>query len=363
MKKQKVLVFNLTPRSGMLHYSSQFCNELSKYADVKVVIASYHKSPLYEKCIEFFKIRTNPSALSFIFDTLMFWNHLILIYKIKKYKPDVVHFIDNHPWYVFYGWLMKKLWYKIYTTQHDTTPHSGENAGIQWKLLIKVNEVLRNVSDKLVVHWEVLKKDLMDNYWVEENKIYVVPHGAYTFFVRWKKNLEVKKNHFMFFGRIVKYKWLDLALKSFEFVKQKYPDFQMYIAGYWDLSPYQDLIDKYKDNIKIHNEDIPDEEVHKYFEWSEFVILPYYDATASGIIPVSYAFQKPVVVTNVGTLPNFVEDWVTGKISKSIDPKDIADQIIYMLDNKEKAIEMWKKWREYSDQNLGWEPIVKKLYF
>jgi hypothetical protein len=91
----------------MLHYSSQFCNELSKYVDLKVVIADYYKENLYDKNIEFIKIKTNPDLKSFIFDSLAIWRHIILIYKIIRFKPEIVHFIDNHPWYIFYARLFK----------------------------------------------------------------------------------------------------------------------------------------------------------------------------------------------------------------------------------------------------------------
>ena len=104
---KKVLVLNLTPRWGMLHYSSQFCNELSKYVDLKVAIAYYYNENLYRDDIEFIKIKTNPNLKSFIFDTLFFWNHIIFIYKILKFNPETVHFIDNHPWYIFYSKLFK----------------------------------------------------------------------------------------------------------------------------------------------------------------------------------------------------------------------------------------------------------------
>ena len=75
MKKKKILVINLTPRLWMLHYSSQFCNELVNKNDIElmVAIASYHKSILYDKQINFIKIRTNPSLISFIFDSLNFF--------------------------------------------------------------------------------------------------------------------------------------------------------------------------------------------------------------------------------------------------------------------------------------------------
>jgi len=93
----------------MLHYSSQFCNELFNKVDLRVAIADYYDEKLYNENICFIKIKTNPDLKSFIFDTLFFWNHIIFLYKIIKFNPEIVHFIDNHPWYIIYARVFKVL--------------------------------------------------------------------------------------------------------------------------------------------------------------------------------------------------------------------------------------------------------------
>jgi len=109
--KKKVLILNLTPRSGMLHYSSQFCNELYKKDDIelKVAIASYYNGKLYDKNIDFLKIQTDPIPLYFLFQSLNIFSQVSFLLKIYKYSPDIVHFIDNHPWYSFYARIFKCL--------------------------------------------------------------------------------------------------------------------------------------------------------------------------------------------------------------------------------------------------------------
>jgi len=67
-------------------------------------------------------------------------------------------------------------------------------------------------------------------------------------------------------------------------------------------------LQRYEKNIQLYNENIPDEEVRKYFKMSEFVILPYRDATGSGVIPVAFAFSKAVIVSNTGELGTCTND-------------------------------------------------------
>ena len=109
MNNKTVLIFNLTTRGGMLHYASQFSNELVKTHKVTAVIADYYDGFLYDKEIDLRKIRTNPFLQSFIFDSLSFRRHISLLRKIKKLKPDIVHFMDNHPRYPLYARMCRRL--------------------------------------------------------------------------------------------------------------------------------------------------------------------------------------------------------------------------------------------------------------
>lgn len=359
----KVLVLNLTPRSWMLHYSSQFCNELSKYVDLKVAIADYYNQNLYSSNINFIKIKTNPDIKSFILNSLAFWRQIIFFYEIIKFKPDIVHFIDNHPWYLIYVKIFKLLKYKIYTTQHDPTLHSWEWTTVLWKIATKVNEVLRNNSDKIFVHWDKLRNEVIKKYNILENKVVSIVHGNYNFFKDvFSKWWKVEKNTFLFFGRIVDYKWLDLLLESLFLVKEKIQDFKLIIAWPGDLSKYRKNIEKLKDNLEIYNYNIEPEVAYIYFEKSEFVVLPYRDATWSWVIPVAYAFYKAVLVSNTWELPFVVNNNITWIIISKNNVAKLAESLIFMLENKRKIIEMWKRWRDFSDKDLWWEGIVKKVY-
>lgn len=360
---KKILVLNLTPRWWMLHYSSQFCNELSRFVDLRVAIASYYNENIYSKNINFIKIKTNPNLISFIFDTLFLWNHIIFIYKIIKFKPNVVHFIDNHPWYLFYSKLFKLLWYTIFVTQHDPTLHSWECTSLLWKISIKVNKTLRNISNKIFVHWDKLKNEITKNYWVPNDKVISIFHWNYNFLKdNFSKGWAVEKNTFLFFWRIVDYKWLDLLLDSLTIIKSHVPDFKLIIAWPWDLSKYSSLLNKFSANIEIFNYNIESEDIFKYFERAEFVVLPYKDATWSWIIPISYAFSKPVIVTNVWELASVVLSNETGLIIEKNNVAKLAESIIFMLTYKENTVDMWKNWRKFSDEKLWWETIAKMFY-
>lgn len=361
---KKVLVFNLTPRWWMLHYSSQFCNELFLRKDIKlkVAIASYYQEDLYNSEINFIKIRTQPNLKNFIVDSINIPYHLYFWFQIILFKPNIVHFIDNHPWYCIQIFLCKLLWMEIYVTQHDPILHTWEANSLVWKMAGFTNTILRKYSNKLMVHGEWLKEIVVNKYWTNQEKIISIPHWAYTFFNNYSKWLSVKYNTFLFFWRIIDYKWLDVLLESLQYIKKEIKIFTLIIAWPWDISPYISDIEKYKDYIELYNKDIPAHEIYNYFEVSEFVVLPYNDATWSWVIPVAYCFSKPVIVTNVWELISVVEDNQTWFIIPPKSPKILAEIIISMLNHKELTREMWNKWYDFSVKELSWEPIIQKIY-
>lgn len=118
----------------------------------------------------------------------------------------------------------------------------------------------------------------------------------------------------LFFGFIRKYKGLDLLLEAIP----KVPDAIFLIAGehYEDGQAYESLIDQLgiRDRLVLKTDFIPDEEVKYYLCAADVLVQPYRAATQSGVTPLAYHFECPMVVTNVGGLPDLVPDGVVGVV-------------------------------------------------
>ena len=125
----------------------------------------------------------------------------------------------------------------------------------------------------------------------------------------------------LFFGYIRKYKGLEILIKAFPKILEKFPNSYLLIVGefYDNPSTYLKLIDRLniEKKVKVINKYIPNEEISKYYKVSDVVILPYLSATQSAILNVTYSFKKPVIATDVGGLAEFVEEGKTGVIIKS----------------------------------------------
>ena len=119
----------------------------------------------------------------------------------------------------------------------------------------------------------------------------------------------------------------------------------------------KEKVEKY---IQIYDGYIPDQEVEKFFAASDIVVLPYISATQSGIVQIAYGFEKPVVVTNVGGLPEVVKNGKTGYVVEAENSGAIAQAIIrfFESDNR-KAFE--SAIQEEADR-YSWDNMSKKIY-
>ncbi len=145
-----------------------------------------------------------------------------------------------------------------------------------------------------------------------------------------KINLPADKKYVLFFGFIRKYKGLDILLEAMNDERIKAAGIELIVAGeyYSDKELYTDIIDKHQlKNVHMLTEFIPNSDVRYYFSASDLVVQPYRTATQSGITQVAYHFEKPMVVTNVGGLPEIVPDGKVGFVTE-ISPTAIADAII-----------------------------------
>jgi glycosyltransferase involved in cell wall biosynthesis len=106
---------------------------------------------------------------------------------------------------------------------------------------------------------------------------------------------------------------------------------KLLIAGefYEDEKPYQQLIDKlgFRDDLILRTDFIPDSEVKYYLCAADAVVQPYRNATQSGVTPLAYHFEKPMIVTNVGGLPSLVPHEQTGLVAEP-NAQSIADAIL-----------------------------------
>lgn len=165
----------------------------------------------------------------------------------------------------------------------------------------------------------------------------------------------------LFFGFIRHYKGLDLLLKAMADEKIRKSKIKLLIAGefYEDKKGYDDLIEslQLKDQLILRTDFIADSEVKYYLSAADFVIQPYRDATQSGVTPLAYHFEKPMLVTNVGGLPDMVPHNKAGIVTE---PQSyaIAQGILALY---EKGDLYFMSGLQEEKKKYSWQSLVQKI--
>jgi glycosyltransferase involved in cell wall biosynthesis len=277
--------------------------------------------------------------------------------KAKAFDPDVVHIQENKDWRILNLACMLGF-QKTVLTIHDVVAHLGH----PHQLIRYIKWITRWKARRIIVHGEYLKQCLMEKSKGLQRKIHVIPHGAFSIYNRFDDGTVFEEeNSILFFGRVLEYKGLDVLVQSLSSILKKITNIKIIIAGKGegDYRFYEERIHD-KNFYEIHNRFIADSEVYKFFRRACVVVLPYVEASQSGIVPMAYAFGKPVVVTSVGSIPEVVADGQTGFVVPPRDPEALAEAIVRLMKDQKLRRSMGKKAKAKADTELSWESIAGK---
>ena len=361
----RILILALSPFRGMLHYASQMANALAtnQELEVTIILNPYAPKNLFPKNVQLIyfypkKLIKIPSVFSYV-----------KLYRIiSKINPDIIHdpIGSGYYWTAFLKPLLKK--WPLVLTLHDPKPHSGMS--YLYKLINRcfINYINLKTADLIYVHGNNCRKYLIKKK-IPERKIQVISHGDYSFFNKNRKYIKKEDNTVLFFGTMRLNKGIDRLYDIAEKVKVKIPTVKFIIAGsshikWTKKNRIKKIINSMKSSpmFEVHDKYIPDDEVEIYFRRASVVILPYYDASQSGIIPIAYPFGKPVVATRVGDLPEVVTNGVTGYICDPFSNQEIADRIITLLKDDYLRKEIGNNAYNFYLDNLSWN-IISKIIF
>lgn len=300
----KVLLINFNS-AGLFHYACSLAEALQEKQEISEVIlvtSSFNDiSKLQNGSVRVQVFEAPHSPLAFLKWMAFSSDHRKLGALIKKEKPDVIHVLDSYPIYFRYHMVFKK--YPIVFTQHDPTPHSGDKFSL---ITNGINSYLQHLAQRIFVHGEVIKSELVSNYKIAAEKIVSVPLGFFPNLLPCDKN-NLQPGSILFFGRIVKYKGLDIFLESLKLLEKKGRIPQATIAGPGDLAPYSSALATVK-SVKVINRYISDEEVRELLSGAEIIVMPYKEATQSAVAALALAAGKVVVATRVGALEEVLKD-------------------------------------------------------
>lgn len=355
----KVICISL---GGFVDYTIQFANELAKYESVMLILPStvsdeYLQFLSPNVILKLVRVKNKPGFPSNYLYMLMLYD---IFCSIKKFNPNIVH-VQGAGFSLYAIYILKLIYnFKLISTLHDVNRHLGEEY-ILHRFIMKFTI---KCSDHIFVHGIVLKKLLIEVFNAENSKVSAIPIGEHEVdpFKKYEvPNLKEDGNVCLFFGRIQEYKGLEFLIKAEPLISKEFPNIKIIIAGTGEnFEKYYSLM-IHPDKFIVYNYRIPYKEGANLFQKSSIVVLPYIEASQSGVIPTAYSFGKPVIVTDVGSLHEIVDDGITGLVVQPKNSKDLAEAIIKLLKDEKLRIKMGVAAYNKLKTDLSWNNIVRTI--
>lgn len=356
-------------KGGIAHYTDLLCRALREDGNEVQLYSFKFQYPklLYKKPQKDMKssgFGTNDA--DFCIHTLNPFNWIKVAGRIKKQKPELIILQWWHPYFAPCFWSICKLLRreKILFVCHNVFPHE------------------RFPLDRLLTKWMLgcgryfitqSKMDARDLLSVKHDAVYrVTPHPTYGMFCRQGMSMQKAREQLqidqgqrvlLFFGFVRKYKGLQYLLEAMKLLKERDFKVQLWVVGDFgeDKDEYVEQIRTFEigDQVQMVQGYVPDDEVEKYFAASDLVVLPYLSATQSGIVQIAFGFEKPVLVTEVGGLPDVVTNGKTGYVVEPRSAEMIAEAIMdYYINNRREA---FVSQIEKEKDRFSWKTFVDTL--
>jgi glycosyltransferase involved in cell wall biosynthesis len=215
---------------------------------------------------------------------------------------------------------------------HDAFFHPGDEYPVRHFVLRQQIDA----SDALIVLSDHVRRQAIEAFNYPPERIWLMPHAAFSYGSEQAHPAKHPRGtcpvRLVFFGRIIAYKGLDHLLRAFRLLRQKGSNVELVIAGSGSLEPYASLMENLP-NIELHNRWLEDEEIGTIVQSCDIVVLPYIEASQSGVAATAYAAGLPIIATPIGGLVEQVIDGYTGALAKDMTVEALSDAITRFVDD------------------------------
>ncbi|UCF06663.1 MAG: glycosyltransferase [bacterium] len=325
-------------RGGISHYNTSLARELTRRHDVHIV----NYSRLYPAFLFPGKTQYDDSDSAMriesarLIDSMNPFTWVRAGFHIVGFHPDAVIMQWWHPYFApalfKVGQILRMMRRgKVIFVCHNVVPHERS----------VLDRILSRLAFSVAHGFLVQSEEDRDNLLRLRRGAQVVVHPLplFDFFKRGELTRQQARERFggdsnpiiLFFGYIRPYKGLRYLLEAMPRIHERTGARLMVVGEFYeDDTPYRELVEEsgLQDTVTFVDRYVGNEEVESYFMACDLVVLPYVSATQSGIVQISLSFDRPVVVTRVGGLPEVVVEGKTGFIVPPEDSRSLAGAVI-----------------------------------
>jgi len=353
-----IILFSSNIKGGVIQLTMQLLSELSELGEKVICFipkeAEYViKKGLENRIVFYERVKKNIELLGKKTENIT--------EQIRSYNPDIVWFTDQVPGSLAVGMRVTKFC-KTINTIHDVTYHPTNDNKLKARMYRFLLREIQKSFDKhttyRVLLSELSRQKYLSSHDDKEKSAFLLPLGAHILETNPQMPKELNehdKSYLLFIGRIDKYKGISTLATLYQTNPQIYLD--LIIAGYGNIDREEQSYFEQDNRIILINRYIQDYEFMALVQNALAVILPYTEASQSGVIPIAYRFGVPVVTSNLGGLTQFVVQGETGFICGSIDDYKNAIEDLVQMDRDWIRVNC----KSYYESNLEWKHNLQKL--
>ncbi|RTL33114.1 MAG: glycosyltransferase [Burkholderiales bacterium] len=337
-------------------YATNLALELARTHSVRLIV----NGPNFDNEIDNWPIPDTQGRLE-IFKLRHKLSPVVLIENIvrittlaREFKPDVIHIQEELKDYLIGALPFLPSAPKVLTI-HDPKPHSGHDTRkLKFSRRRFYETFLRRSCQGIVIHSDRLLKEAASFKELQHAQIAVAPHGPLGIYASLAINNNWQAGRCLFFGRIEAYKGLGIFLDALDILVKRGVPIQGVIAGRGsDLEQYRQRISQ-SPHIELQEKFLSPDEVISEFDRANLVVLPYLDATQSGVGAYAIGRGRPMVASNVGGLGEMCVEQVNGLLVKPSSSEDLAAAIEKLVTNQDKSRAFALASRELANHQLSW---------
>lgn len=292
-------------------------------------------------------------------------------------KPKIFHILWNNKFELFDRTVLM-LYYRILGKRIVFTVHNVNAAKRDCEDTLLNRLTLRiqyRLTHRLFVHTEKMRRELIEEFGVQSNRITVIPFGinnavpnTHLTPCQAKQRLGIRQDEktLLFFGRITPYKGLEYLIAAFRELRKRGENFRLVIAGrpdrcekYWSDVREGLRDDMQRGQVLLRDEFIPDEETEVFFKAADALVLAYTHIYQSGVLFLAHSFGLPVLAADVGSFRDEIVEGKTGFVFRPEDPPELAWTIeryfesdLYVnLNSRRQEIQ------DYATQQHSWDVV------
>lgn len=359
MEKGKVLVMTSNSRGGIAQFAFFLAKEMNHNIRIDDVVLMVPRDSEYSVSgtvhIEFYdKVDTMRPTVERFGE---------IIGKVERHKPTHVIFSELSACNMQLASYIKDK-YHISVVIHDALKRPGFSLKGYFKehYFQRTMKNYINLFEKVVVLSSGVLDELNAKFDINPNKIVRIKLCSHLHVMDdIQYGNMIGEDYFLFFGRIQKYKGIQTLFEAYAKDRNKLLP-KLVIAGKGEFTKKEkELFDQIKNNVILMKKYITDETLASLLKYSKAAILPYTEATQSGLIPMAYQFGKPVVVSDRPGLAENVMEGATGYIFPSGNSTELYTLLKKLVIDKDQIGMMEATIENYYEKNFNWPEHVEGL--